>query len=271
MGSECPSCGREAAPQARFCTACGRPVDATSAPLIPGFLPETGYLPGPPPAPAEQRRGGGWGRAVVILAVLALVSGSAGVYVGLRSHWFASGGRQATAAPSGVGLAGSTTAASDGSSAPSGAELAQLRRVAPLIQRSAQARVAVAAAVQKAGRCRLKPARAIGVLRHAIAERRAAIGRARRLATTAIANGPALISYLVQALRQSSAADRAFGGWLRDMASRHSCPVNTSRNHSYQAALLASGHATAAKENFLRLWNPLARQFSQPAFTAGGI
>jgi hypothetical protein len=272
MGRECASCGREAAAQARFCTACGRSLDATSAPPGPDLLDETSYLPGAQPDRPASRRAGTWSRAIVVLAVLAIVSGSAGAFVGVRGHWFSSGSSgQAGPSPSAVGLAGSTTAASDGSTAPSGAELAQLRRITPLIRRSAQARVAVAAAVAQAGRCRLKPDRAIGTLRHAIAERRVAIGRARRLPTDAIGNGAALVSYLVQALQQSSAADRGFIGWLQDMARRHSCPVSTVRNHSYQAALLASGRATAAKGSFLQLWNPLARESGQPAFTAGGI
>jgi hypothetical protein len=289
MGSECPSCGQDAAPQARFCTACGRPLDATSPLGASGFF-ETGYRQGPAPAPAQdrpdsryrpgpapapgpadRRADSRWGRAIAILAVLALMSGGAGVYVGMRSHWFSSGGSQAGPEPSAVGLAGSTTAASDGSAAPSPAELAQLRRITPLIRRSAAARVAVAAAVQQAGRCHEPPGRAAGVLRHAIAQRRADIGRARALPTSAIANGPALVGFLVQALRQSSAADRGFIGWLQDKAGRHSCPLSTARNHSYQVGLAASGRATEAKASFLQLWNPLAREFAQPVFTAGGI
>jgi hypothetical protein len=272
MGRECPSCGREAAPQARFCTACGRSLGATSASANADLLAETDYFPVPAPDRPGPRERGAWSRAIVILAVLALVSGSAGAYVGIRSYWHGSGGSgQAGSASSQVGLAGSTTAASEASSAPSAAERAQLRRLTPLIRRSARARVAVAAAVAQAGRCRLKPTRAIGTLRHAITERRAAIRQARRLPTNAIGNGPALVSYLVQALQQSSAADRGFIGWLQDMTGRHSCPVSTAKNHSYQEALLASGRATEAKASFLQLWNPLARESGQPVFTAGRI
>jgi hypothetical protein len=270
MGRECPSCGWEAVPQARFCTACGRSLDATSALPDPDLLAETSNLPVPQPDRPGPPARGTWSRAIVVLAVLALVSGSAGAYVGIRGHWFSSGGT-GQAGSSAVGLAGSTTAASSRSTAPSSAELAQLRRLTPLVRRSAQARVAVAAAVAQAGRCRLKPGRAIGTLRHAIAERRAAIRRARRLPTSAIGNGAALVRYLVKALQQSSAADRGFIGWLGDMAGRHSCPINTAKNHSYQAGLVASGRATEAKRSFLRLWNPLARESGQPAFTTGGI
>jgi hypothetical protein len=272
MGRECPSCGREAAPQARFCTACGRSLGATSASANPDLLAETSHFPVPQPDRPGPRQRGTWSRAIVILAVLALVSGSAGAYVGIRSYWHGSGrSGQAGSAPSAVGLAGSTTAASEGSTAPSGAERAQLRRLTPLIRRSAQARVAVAAAVAEAGRCRLKPARAIGTLRHAIAERRAVIRQARRLPTNAMGNGAALVRYLVLALQQSSAADRGFIGWLQDMAGRHSCPINTTKNHSYQEGLLASGRASEAKGSFLQLWNPLARESGQPTFMAGGI
>jgi len=72
-------------------------------------------------------------------------------------------------------------------------------------------------------------------------------------------------------LQASITADRGFIGWMQDIQRKARCPVRTSTDASYQEGLRASARAVTAKKEFLALWNPLARKFGLPAFTASKI
>ena len=84
-------------------------------------------------------------------------------------------------------------------------------------------------------------------------------------------NDPQLLADFKQVLRQSIRADQGFIGWMRDIQNSGTCPVNPTTDASYQAGLQASRQANGAKRSFLGRWNPLARQFGQPRYTASQI
>jgi hypothetical protein len=57
------------------------------------------------------------------------------------------------------------------------------------------------------------------------------------------------------------AADQAFADWA--MASE-GCSGNAAQDSNYLAASDASTAATASKQQFINLWNPIAGQFGLP-------
>jgi hypothetical protein len=117
----------------------------------------------------------------------------------------------------------------------------------------------------------MAPTTGISLMNQAISQRRAVIDRMGSLSVNAIPAGPAMLADLEKVLQHSITADRDFVGWMQDIQNAGTCPVPTSTDTSYQAALRASALAMTAKKEFLALWNPAASQFGQPTFTAGGI
>jgi hypothetical protein len=192
------------------------------------------------------------------LIVIALVSGGAGVYVGLLGH------RPASAEPD-------SAASQLPPPRPRAAELAELRQITPVVEQSARARRAIDKAVMQVGGCHMKPAQGISILHSAITRRQEAIHAAEKLSIRAIPDGQSMLNDLLQALQQSSTADSGFIGWMQDIAGSGTCPINTANDRPYQAGYQASKRATAAKQQFVQLWNPLAREFGQPKFTANNI
>jgi hypothetical protein len=140
-----------------------------------------------------------------------------------------------------------------------------------VVEQSARARSAIDKAVMQVGGCHMKPAQGISILHHAITRRQEAIDDAEKLPTRAIPDGQSVLNDLLQALRQSSTADNGFIGWMQDIADSGTCPINTSTDRFYQVGYQASKRATAAKQEFVQLWNPLAWEFGQPKFTANSI
>jgi hypothetical protein len=248
----CHSCGTVPAAGDRYCTICGSHLNHAG---LPGSDLPTDSPPAPSPRTGSSSRRR---RAVTALVVIALVSGGAGVYVGLPSH---------RPAPVRTSSAPSRSA----SPQPRAAELAELRQITPAIRKSAQARSAIDKAVNGVGGCHMKPAQGISILHGAITSRQEAIDEAEKLSAHAIPDGQSMLSDLLQALRQSSTADNRFIGWMQDIADSGTCPINTATDRSYQAGYRASKRALAAKQEFVQLWDPLAREFSQPTFAANSI
>jgi hypothetical protein len=152
-----------------------------------------------------------------------------------------------------------------------GTEQTQVAQVTPQIRQSVSARSTVVMATQRVDACTMAPSRGISLMNQAISERRAVITRLGTLPVTAVPNGRQLLADFKQVLRQSIRADQGFIGWMRDIQNSGTCPVNPTTDASYQAGLQASGQANSAKRSFLGRWNPLARQFGQPKYTASQI
>ncbi|WP_143022043.1 hypothetical protein [Nonomuraea maritima] len=88
------------------------------------------------------------------------------------------------------------------------------------------------------------------------AEQAAAAGE---LDTDALASGQQLESALVEALTASHRADQAYLKWAKRYKA-HDCTGPTVGDADYDAGNVASEEATAAKTEFVDLWNPVARQ-----------
>ncbi|MEV0827988.1 hypothetical protein [Nonomuraea rubra] len=82
---------------------------------------------------------------------------------------------------------------------------------------------------------------------------------AEELNTDALPSGQQLKSALVEALSASHRADKAYLKWAKRYKA-HDCSGATVGDADYDAGNAASEKATAAKIEFVDLWNPVARQ-----------
>jgi hypothetical protein len=206
---------------------------------------------------------------VVVAVIAGIGAGTATVLLGHHGRQAAGGGAaQQQPAPQSV----SQQSSSQQSSSPgTGTERAQLARVTPQIRRSVSARSTVVTATQGVGACTMAPSKGISLMNQAISERRAVITRLGSLSVTAVPHGQQLLADFKRVLQQSIRADQGFIGWMQDIKNSGTCPVNTTRDASYQAGLRASRQANSVKHSFLGLWNPLASRFGQPRYTASQI
>jgi len=203
---------------------------------------------------------------VVVAVIVGIGAGTATVLLGHHGSQAAgagSGAAQHQPAPQSSSPQDSLPSAST--------EQAQLAQVTPQIRQSVSARSIVVRATQGVGGCTMAPRRGISLMNHAISERRAVITRIGTLSVTAVPNGQQLLADFKQVLQRSIRADQGFIGWMQDVKSSGTCPVNTTSDGSYQAGLRDSRQASSAKHSFLGLWNPLASRSGQPRYTASQI
>jgi hypothetical protein len=211
---------------------------------------------------------------VVVAVIVGIGAGTATVLLGHHGSQAAAGGgaAQQQAAQSSSQLSSSRPSSSPPSSSPgTGTEQAQLARVTPQIRRSVSARSTVVTATQGVVACTMAPSKGISLMNQAISKRRAVITRLGTLSVTAVPHGQQLLADFKQVLRQSIRADQDFIGWMQNAKNSGTCPVNPTSDASYQAGLQASLQANSAKRSFLGRWNPLARRFGQPRYTASQI
>jgi len=208
---------------------------------------------------------------VVVAVIVGIGAGTATVLLGHHGSQ-AAGGSSADAQQQPAAQSSSPPSSSPQSSSPgTGTERAQLARVTPQIRRSVSARSTVVTATQGVAACTMAPSKAISLVNQAISERRAVITRLGTLSVTAVRGGPQLLADFKQVLQRSIRADQGFIGWMQNIKTSGTCPVNTTADASYQAGLQASRQANSAKRSFLGLWNPLASRFGQPRYTASQI
>ena len=228
-----------------------------------------------PPAPPPRRRG----KAVLaVLAAFAVLAAGGGAAFWLTHRHQAqsalaapaaatSTAPQSPATPSGPATSGPATP----SAAPgTGSEQAEVTQLTPEIQQSASARKAVLRATNAVGQCTMVPSTGISLMNQAISQRQAVMSRLGSLSFNAIPHGPQMLADLKRVLQRSVTADHGFIGWMQDIQAA-ACPVNTSADAPYQQGISASARAVTAKKEFLALWNPIARKFSQPTFTSSQI
>jgi hypothetical protein len=213
---------------------------------------------------------------MVVAVIVGIGAGTATVLLGHPGSQAADSSsadvQQQPAAQSSSQPSSSPESSSPQSSSPgTGTEQAQLARVTPQIRRSVSARSTVVTATQGVAACTMAPGKGISLMNQAISERRAVITRLGTLSVTAVRGGPQLLADFKQVLQRSIRADRGFIGWMQNIKTSGTCPVNTTADASYQAGLQASRQANSAKRSFLGLWNPLASRFGQPRYTASQI
>jgi len=82
-------------------------------------------------------------------------------------------------------------------------------------------------------------------------------------------NGAQLISTLTGAMQDSVNAGRYYQNWMADVAAAGSpCGSDPSQNPNFVAGQEASVQATADKNAFLRIWDPLAPRYGQRTYSA---
>ena len=100
---------------------------------------------------------------------------------------------------------------------------------------------------------------AVRQIQSVVNQRSAEYNQASALSTSALPNGPTMKSELIAALRNSLDADKDYLTWAQQQLNPECAP--TAQSSAYIAANNASHQASASKEAFIRVWNPVAAQY----------
>ena len=144
----------------------------------------------------------------------------------------------------------------------------QAGAVASLLTSSAATRRSLEGAVADVRSCS-SLASATSQIQAVASQRNAEYRRAKALAMGGLANGTAVKSDLLAALRASLDADRDYLTWARRQL--HSGCRPASRSPAYNNAVSADGQAGSAKATFVQAWNPVAAKYGDPQESPGDI
>jgi hypothetical protein len=216
------------------------------------------YAPGPPVLrvprrPVQQtppRRGR---RVGVLLGGVAAVIAAAAVVTAVGLY-----------ATSSRGSISGTSTTSGGSSTSQ-----QATQINDLLDSSAASRRSIISAVKDVHNC-ANLSSAISAISAVIHQRSNEYSRASGLPTTALPNDTTLKSDLISALRFSVDADKDFLTWAREQLNS-GCGGTVPGTRAYNAGVVASDHAGTAKNEFLKLWNPVASSQGLPSRSQQGI
>jgi serine/threonine protein kinase len=167
----------------------------------------------------------------------------------------------------------SATAARSPSSAPSSSSAftlasRQAAAVNDLLRSSAATRKALQGAVSDAGDC-TDLSSAVSQIQNAVNQRSAEYNQASSLSASALADGTIMKADLTAALRSSLDADRDYLSWAQQQLTLGCVPATQSS--AYNAADNADQQANAAKDAFVRLWNPVAAHYGIQQEPPGSI
>jgi hypothetical protein len=139
----------------------------------------------------------------------------------------------------------------------------QASQLNALLTQSGTARGSVLDAVAAVSSCTDVSAGA-NALAAAADSRQDALDQLENLDTDALPHGAQLRSTLRTALQKSLEADQYFAAWAQSVQ-RGGCGGSAPHDSQYQAATQASRVATAAKHQFVDLWNPIAASEGLPS------
>jgi Protein kinase domain len=208
-----------------------------------------------PPPPGRQsvpprrlpRRAG---RIAVAVAAV-LIAATAGAFAAWRAGYLGSPGPA------------SSPGTSSSPSAPVQSPAAVMTTLGTYLARSASVRPAIQPAIDGVRTCSQTPASGQASMQQAINTRQDILHGLRTLSPSGLASGAQLISTLTAAMQQSVTADRYYQNWMADFA----CGSDPSQNTNYLAGQNASATATAAKQAFLDIWNPMAPGYGQKTYS----
>lgn len=256
------------------------PAGPVSPPPAPPAMPPAWPAPEPaagppawpgtgPPAPPGQS-GRRW--LLTAAAAIALAGAAAGAFFAFRpkpasqhATGSAAGAHRAHAGP----LSTNAKRAAPPPTGPPG-ELV-MATLGSYLARSASVRPSVQAAIDGVQTCAQSPASGEATLQRAISTRQQIINGLGTLAPAGLPHGAQLISELTTAMQDSITADRDYQGWMADVASTGSCAANPSGDPNYAAAQNADVQATAAKNAFVSVWNPMAPGYRQQTYSGTGF
>lgn len=110
------------------------------------------------------------------------------------------------------------------------------------------------------------------ILNNAASSRQALLNSLNNLQVAALPNSSQIVTTLSAAWNASLNADNAYSQWASDEQSNfNGCTPNDTSDPGYVQALSSDAQATAAKKEFVSLWNPIAVQYGLPQLTAAQI
>jgi tRNA A-37 threonylcarbamoyl transferase component Bud32 len=254
------------------------PPTISGQPTIAGETPPYGpgwqHPLGPPPG-APPRQGSGFisrlrgaypqqGRLLTRKKLAFVVAAVAVVIVGIIAGIELSGG----SSPSTPTASSSQAASPTPSASTNTLASRQAGAVASLLTSSAATRRSLEGAVADVRNCS-SLASATSQIQAVASQRNAEYRRAKALAMGGLANGTAVKSDLLAALRASLDADRDYLTWARRQL--HSGCRPASRSPAYSNAVSADGQAGSAKATFVQAWNPVAAKYGDPQESPGDI
>jgi len=141
--------------------------------------------------------------------------------------------------------------------------------LASYLDQSATVRPTVQPAIDGVRSCAQSPSAGQAAMQQAISTRQHIVTELQGLSPAGLPNGAQLISTLAGAMQNSVDADRYYQNWMADFAAAGSaCGSDPSQNPNFTAGQEASAKATADKNAFLRIWNPLAPSYGQRTYSA---
>jgi hypothetical protein len=267
----CSHCGHELRTGGRFCGKCGRavPADASEA-AVPGnarpltAAPVTPHAP-PRNGPAASGRPAGRRRlpasAWPLVAVLAVLVAGGATALFLTRH---SQGQRAVDSI-GVALASSPEATASTSSAPPAPTAEQAAQsLSTLLAQSATDRGSIVNAVSDVNQCGPSLGRDSQVFQSAAASRQGLLSQLASFPGLSALSAQ-MLQDLTSAWQASAEADQDFAQWAQDEAAQ-GCTLGDQSDPGYQAAAVPDNEATADKEAFVSLWNPVAVNYGLPTY-----
>lgn len=247
-------------------------------PVPPGgpYQPAGPYPPGPyppggpggpfPPGPPQDGRRRPWSRLpsgrltpVIIAVVLVLVV--AGVVIAAMH------GNSSSSSTGGTTGGSTPTATASGNTQ---AEKLATTQLSALLPESGADRGKVVNAVVDVQNCGKNLAQDAATFSTAAANRQALLTRLGALPNRA-ALSPAMVSALTGAWQASAQADTDLSKWAQDELSRGCHKAKTGNDANLKASYGPDSQATADKQAFTRLWNPLARQYALKTYQVGDL
>jgi hypothetical protein len=159
--------------------------------------------------------------------------------------------------PSPAALSPTATSAPSSSSS-STLAIRQAAAVSNVLSSSAATLKALQGAVSEVFNC-TNLSSAVRQIQNVVNQRSTEYNQASALSTSALANGAAVKSDLIAALRNSLDADKDFLTWAQQQLSPGCTP--TTQSSAYNAAYNASQQAGASKKAFVQVWDLVAAQY----------
>jgi hypothetical protein len=141
--------------------------------------------------------------------------------------------------------------------------------LASYLAQSATVRPTVQPAIDRVRSCADSPSTGQSAIQRAIGVRQHIVTELQGLSPADLPNGAQLISSLMSAMQNSVSADQYYQDWMGDFAAAgNPCGSDPSQNSNFAAGQEASVTATADKNAFLSIWNPLAPRYGQRTYSA---
>ncbi len=241
-----------------------RPLDTQAARYATGAaLPQAG----------RKRNRKNW--PIVVISVLAVLVLGLGAALGVTALTK----KSPSASGSATGVAGSRSSVPVTSPPPTpapttstnGAAQAQAQALSSLVGNSAVDRAQIVSAVQQIHSCgNLSGAQEM--LDQAATSRQSLLHQLNQLQLGDLPNGSQLSSSLQAAWEASVASDNSYAAYAGDELSNfNGCTPDDSGDTNAEAAATSDAQATAAKIQFVAVWNPIAAAYGLPQWQASSL